>query len=65
MSLTFNSIKKSIYDFFPKTISIWSFFFYFFFFYFITYTIATIVLYSKQDYTDLVSNETGDYVDSL
>ena len=61
-----DTIKKSVYDFFPKTLSVWSVIFYFFFFYFITYTIATIVLYSKFLSPDiLIGDESGNDVDGL
>jgi hypothetical protein len=65
-SSVLDTIKKSVYDFFPKTLSIWSVIFYFFFFYFITYTIATIVLYSKSSSPDiLIGDESGNDVDGL
>ena len=65
-SSVLDTIKKSVYDFFPKTLSIWSVIFYFFFFYFITYTIATIVLYSKSSSPYiLIGDETGNDVDGL
>lgn len=59
-----NAIKKSIYEIFPKTISLWAIIFYFFLFFFLSYIIFSSCRYIKNQ-SILISDESRDNIDGL